>query len=810
MPDRLAALLAATNTTLNGIDFVEIITPDQRSLRVHFLNTVGVQGTLSPTDPVTITGGESVPSVPVRPIAGTDWGFDDDGRPTLDLHTTVAGDFSRYVLHIDSTALDAYYASASFSFKAGCPSTLDCAPATPCPQAPGGGPTIDYLAKDFGSFRSALLDYSARAYPDWVERDEPDLGIMLAELLSAAGDDLSYLQDRIANEATLATATQRSSVIRHARLVDYEPRPATSARVLMQIDVTTAIIPQSVTVEAPLPDGGSLTFELGDGLIDPDTGQLTTGVLRVDPRWNRGITPYLWDDSQSCLPVGATEMWVTGHGHAFPVGDPQLGAVGIALLIDTAAANPVDPPTREIVHLTAAIEEADQLLLDPVTHLPQQVTHLRWDPTEALTAEHDLTDNRTVLAGNLVDAVEGHRYTETFVIDPDEAGPDAPLAAVARSGPDAGCGDAVPYYLHTLTQGRVAWLARGDGTITPEVCVVQEPAEAGDAPPTWLWRRSLLDADPFEAAYTLEPLAYTDIRADRSSGLPRFEYDGDGADSVRFGTGTFGDRPPTGARFEVTYRVTAGQAGNIAADCVTTVPASLSPRFVTAATNPFPASGGADPEPIDHVRAAAPYAFRARQFRAVRPEDYSQAAEELTWVLDAGTVMRWTGSWTTVFTTAQPRTTEQATLPERVQLAQLLDRRRIAGYEVYSPDPDYVGLDLIVVVCAYPWALRGEVEAAVLEQLGTGVMCDGRLGFWAPGQFRFGTPLERSELEAAIQRANGVDGVIDIYYRRRGWLPGYVAMPETVTVGSDQILRCDQDPSGADRGSLYVGVEGGR
>ena len=46
-------------------------------------------------------------------------------------------------------------------------------------------------------------------------------------------------------------------------------------------------------------------------------------------------------------------MWVNGHGHAFPVGDPQLGTVGLALLIDTAAANPVDPPTREIVHLTA-------------------------------------------------------------------------------------------------------------------------------------------------------------------------------------------------------------------------------------------------------------------------------------------------------------------------------------------------------------------------------------------------------------------------------------------------------------------------
>ena len=57
---------------------------------------------------------------------------------------------------------------------------------------------------------------------------------MLAELLSAAGDELSYQQDRIAAEATSATATQRRSVIRHARLVDYEParrpRPGSCCR----------------------------------------------------------------------------------------------------------------------------------------------------------------------------------------------------------------------------------------------------------------------------------------------------------------------------------------------------------------------------------------------------------------------------------------------------------------------------------------------------------------------------------------------------------------------------------------------------
>jgi hypothetical protein len=798
MPDRLAALRAST--TLNGIDFVEITAADQRSLRVHFLNTVTVASTLAATSPITVTGGGSVPSVPVGPVAATDWGADDEGRPTLDLHTPFPGDFSFYVLHIESSALDAYYASARFTFKAGCPSDLDCVAPEECLPPLSGGPVIDYLAKDFASFRAALLDYSASAYPQWVERDEPDLGMVLLELLSAAGDDLSYLQDRIANEATLATATQRNSVIRHARLVDYEPRPATSARVLVQLDVTTALVPQGGIVEAPQPDGGTLAFELGNGLVDPGTGELVSGTLAVDPRWNRGITPYLWDDSQACLPAGATEMWVTGHGYAFPAGDPQLGTAGLALLIDTAAANPVDPPVREIVHLTAAIEETDALLGQPVTHL-------RWDATEALNAEHELT--RTVLVGNLVPAVEGRRYAEAFVIDPDPAGQGAPRAAVARGGPDAGCGDPVSYHLHTLAQGRLAWLADDDASITPEVCLIEQPAEAGDEPRTWRWRRSLLDADPFEAAYTVEPVAYRDIRADRTNGLPWFEYDGDDADSVRFGTGSFGDRPQAGARFEVMYRITAGQVGNVAADSITSVPDSLK-AVVSAVTNPFPGTGGADEESLDHVRADAPQAFGARQFRAVRPEDYDHTAEELAWVLDAGTQMRWTGSWRTVFTTAQPRAAEQITLAEHTGLLALPARRRIAGYEVYTPNPGYVGLDLVVVVCAHAWALRGEAEAAVLDELGTGTRCDGRPGFFAPGQLRFGIPLERSELEAAVQRAHGVEGVVGIDYRRRGYVPEFVPMPQVVTVGRNEIIRVDNDPSRPDRGSLRVVVEGGK
>ena len=42
--DRLGKLLEVANTTLNGIDFVEIASSDETTLRVHFLNTVNFAG----------------------------------------------------------------------------------------------------------------------------------------------------------------------------------------------------------------------------------------------------------------------------------------------------------------------------------------------------------------------------------------------------------------------------------------------------------------------------------------------------------------------------------------------------------------------------------------------------------------------------------------------------------------------------------------------------------------------------------------------------------------------------------------------
>lgn len=804
MANRRETLL--NNTQFNGIDFVEIASPDQKTLRIHFLNKVALQGTVKSTmkdgltvPAVEITGGETIPTVIVNRINdGTHWTIDSEKRPLLTLTVPQPGDFSLYTLTLNSPSLDTFFAKATFSFKALCPSDLDCETPPPvCPPSQENIPPIDYLAKDFLSFRKALSDFSALRYPEWQERSEADFGVMFMEALCALADDFSYTQDRIAAEATLDTATQRRSLVRHARLVDYEPQPATSAQVLLQLEAKDGLISSGLLIaSAQGADGATISFETGTGLIDPQTGLSNQKTYLVNSRWNR-IQPYYWDDSQRCLRTGSTDMWIVGHDFNFTKGQ--------ALLIETQGATSADPKIREIVHLipdSPPIQDTDSLLGN------QQVTHIFWIAEDALKFDHDLT--QTTLAGNLVPATQGRRYTETFAIPTAEQTSPTPSpspVALVRAGPNSTPDAFIPQYLYTLQNTPLAWLIQDNrnGSPLPEIILKQQSPSR-----EWQWRNQLLNALPFEEipSFTIDSARFSHI-ARNSDGSIIQDYNGHGGDTIRFGDGIFGELPDYGKVFEVTYRVGGGASGNVAADSITKVETPAA-SLISSVNNPFPAVGGADAEPDERVRRLAPQAFRAQQFRAVRPEDYEAAAQTLPWVQQAGTVFRWTGSWLTVFTTPDPKGREGLTTDQHTQLIDLLNCYRLAGYESYVPQPHYTSIDLIVKVCAQPNAFRGDVEAAILSVLSANKSIDGTTGFFYVDRFTFGQPLERSALEAAIQQAYGVAGVVYLQYRQRGVAIAYRDLPETLTIPADAILRLDNDPSRPERGSLRVIVEGGK
>jgi len=124
------------------------------------------------------------------------------------------------------------------------PSTGCCGAPPPPPAAPlaidnaPGLSAIAYRIGTFTSFRRAMLDEVARAdllgatpnpFAGWHEGTDGDYQTLFIELWAYLADILTFYQERIANEAYLGTATQRSSTLRLARLIDYKPGPGAGA-----------------------------------------------------------------------------------------------------------------------------------------------------------------------------------------------------------------------------------------------------------------------------------------------------------------------------------------------------------------------------------------------------------------------------------------------------------------------------------------------------------------------------------------------------------------------------------------------------
>jgi hypothetical protein len=768
--------LLKPGAALNGIDFVEVRAGEPERLYVHFLNGVNVD---QPDLRVTITGGDLIPTVEPAAPQAADWSLDVDGRQVLRLSVPGRGDFSTYLLRIGGApALDPFFSAAAFSFFVFCPAVTDCRQDPPdCPPPEGDTPPIDYLAKDYESFRAALSDFSTLRYPEWRERCEADFGMVMMEALSAIGDQLSYIQDQLHLQANIETAGTRAALVRLARLVDYEPAPVLSAHALVTLDVGGTSIPAGVRIDAFAPDGSPVPFETGTGLRD-------TGPYIVNPRCNGGLPPYWWDDAERCLAPGARSMLLEGHGYGLQRGQQ--------VLIDNPGPTPADPPRRQLLTLETVHEQHDPLF-------GVDITEIGWRAEDALREHHDLT-NAMVFA-NLVPVTQGLREEARFVVGkPSPAAPGLPLA-VARLGPNSGAGTARWQYRYGIGARPPAYLPDATGAPLPEVRLRQLSPE----PREWRWVRSILAADRAEACFTVEPGHYRPV-AQLADGVFS-DIDGEDGALLVFGNGEFGALPNDGDVFLVQARTSRGRVGLVPADAITQVDPAWS-GLILAARNPLPAAGGADAETDEQVRRRAPYAFQSQLKRAVRPEDYDAAANRLPWVQRAGTVFRWTGSWPTVFTTADPVSAGAISDDQHIGLIALLNRVRLAGYEAYAPRPRYVSFDLVIRLCARPGAFRGDVYSGVERALRPARRADGSSGFFFFDNFTLGSPFERSRLEAALQAVPGVAGVLAIRYRRRGQSNDFLDLPPVVPFAPGEIFRLDNDNNHPERGSYRLDILG--
>ena len=703
-------LLLAQNV-LNGIDYVEFemvgVTP---TLHVHCLNAVpaGAWGLAVDPSPIEVHGGARIVGVKVLSavVAGTQ---------LLDLVVDQQGDFSPYLLTIGwgradagnwvyaFPDLDRLFSVAPVNFRPGCPIDFDCKPGEDCPPDSLAEPALDYLARDYASFRQLLIDLVSERSPTWRERSPADLGITLLELFATEGDHIAYLQDAVANEAYLDTTRQRESAKRHARLVDYRMHDGRNARTWAYFEVqgknaipagtqlVTRIsaplrfdrVPGAVPAPQPVTPPGTeinppseyrttapyLVYDDydTDPALQPVRVFETTADTDVDELCNT-IRIHTWGNERCCLPRGTTSAHVfsiTGPPNQRTAIRPPLKAGDLLLLEEvrdpgTGAEADADPAHRQVVEIIRVSPDPPNVVNPVSDQLHDRLYLAALTPADALvkvTAPVPIASTLPLLevAWRPVDALT-FPLCLSSVLDDETAVDVVALArgniAVADHGRRIIDGaEFAPGF--SGDRARVP-LARGPLTMA---CAEGSPAcNPEDARPAinrnevrvrrapggtepWTVVRDLLDSDDTDANVVVD-------------------VDARGRPTLRFGDAEYGRRLVDAAEVSATYRIGSGRAGNIGAEGLAHVvvpnPKLIWPTAVTKVRNPLPASGGVDAETIEEVRQRAPAAFRATQYRAVTEDDYRKAALTAEGVAGAVASFRWTGSWYTAFVGIDP------------------------------------------------------------------------------------------------------------------------------------------------------------
>jgi hypothetical protein len=817
---------AVAASPLNGIDYLEVLDHDAPSpadrqllLRVYWIKPLSdVSLTVAN---IRIEGGDRIRNIQVREVEALPPAAGEAGSPGIQVRVDRWGDFSIYTLHIvednDPPAwLDPILSAINFSFKVDCPSDFDCKTDRLCPPEVHPPPEINYLAKDYASFRQLMLDRLSVLMPQGFERNPADGGIALVELLAYVGDHLSYQQDAIATEAYLGTARRRTSIRRHARLVDYFMHDGCNARTWVQVQVSAGMLLPKGTPLLTRIDRQPLLIAPGSSAFEAALQQKpvvfeTMTAATLFPQHNQ-IAFYTWGNQECCLPQGSTQATLRGHYPNLTCGDilifeEILGA-------RTGQPEDADPTHRHAVRLTQITLAEDPIggqFAEPPNDGAVAVTKIAWDTADALpfalclSAKTDRTHNEqfleqvSVALGNIVLADQGQTIADEplgtvpaptlFKVpvtagdrcDPPEAKPVIPRF---RPGLEQSPLTQAEPYSPPPASARMARQRKVEAAL-PAILLTSELETQMD---DWFPVRDLLTSSRQDLHFVVET-------------------ETDGSARIRFGDDRYGLYPSPGNRFRATYRIGNGIQGNVGADTIAHAVSELG--AIIQIRNPLPATGGLEPESLEQVRQFAPFAFRVQE-RAVTLADYAEVAARHPEVQKAAATSRWTGSWYTIFVTIDRRGGLLVDAAFEAEMRHHLERYRMAGHDLEIDSPRFVSLEVEMRVCVKPNYFRSDVKAALLQVFSNQTLPDGRRGLFHPDNFTFGQSVYLSQLYAAAQAVEGVASVQIVTFQRQG-TPSQTALNTGVLeLGRLEIARLDHDPNFQERGILQFQMEGGQ
>lgn len=775
---------------------------------------------------------------------------DPQGRANaLRLRVAPVGDYSTYTLVASATglappddalprALDPLFQRLPFKFRPGC-FNLNCAPAWSAAKPPAPPPAIDYLARDYDSFRHVLMTEMARRVSGWQPTSEADLDQVLIDLVAAQADELADHHDRVIAERSITSARKRESYARHGRWMDYHLHQGNQASTWVALEVEAA----SITLPMLSADAGGNQDEwaVWNGSDWRADDAVVFALPHEGRRWRRrayaalnDLRLYTWSDTVSALEEGATtaDLLIAGAGgeadairleellngnsplQVPPAEDDVDTTVPVLLLQEhlnpaTGTDNGVDVARRQALRLVPpAVRQQD-----PVTGT--WFVRVQWRPEDALaqrfcfTSEIGGTLVRDLCRfhGNLWRVTQGRPQETVFWppgTDPLPAADDRRLRALAhgrwrrRIRPEgaARVPDAVVCAL-PASAGVLAFRATPADGITPPKSTLQV-AVSGFANP-WSERSDLVLSRDDEEHFVVQ------VHENATA-------------QIRFGNGVNGRTPPGDAQITCRWQSGQGLAGNVGADMLTGHSGGA-----TRVWNPFDVTDGREPEPVSSLVRRAPEAYRRRQLRAVTLDDYAARAEEVDGVAHARARYRWSGSWRVVRVAIDPVGGGTLAPGLRDRIAAHLEALHLIGDDVELRAASYVPLDIRVTLCAKSdyWVedLRLELEMAFSDADLPG----GGRGLFHPDEWTFGQPLHASQVIGRALAVTGVERVLKLSMRR--FNPGSGGgltvveidldqLPESAVqrldFGDFEILQVANDPDHLERGRIGFDIRGGR
>jgi hypothetical protein len=705
--------LAVSGLALTGIDYIEVragaTVNNPTFIDIYLVKDQPVADPALTKDNFRLSGGTRFP-VPalfdLEPVSPPPI-----GKYVLKIAGGQPTDFSTYTLSVVSGAggsgppefFDPRLATVEFSFKVECPSEFDCAES--CDEEPddyGADPDFDYTVRDYQGFRRLMLDRMAALVPGFREDDPVDYTTTLVEALAYRADQLSYRLDWVGTEAFLSTARSRTSLTRHARLVDYIPGEATSARVFVKID------PEGVADEITIPAATPLLVSRASTatvIAAPDyvrnlaeSGPVfeTVGTLKTW-KWRTAIDFHTWSDDSCILPRGSCAATLVDRsggvvGSGLAIGDFLL----LSEVRSPATGEEADarPERRHVVRLTSIAAVEDKV--SPPT-APDKLVLVEWAPEDALP--FDLTIQSRVAgglgnaptqicaqaAGNLMLADHGISLpplhlgladTEIETLRP-QLDPPKPIDGLGWE-PALDRGGVARTRSFDLVDVDADLSAKALATVDPAKCL---PAfTLLDDFGTWQARPDLLKSTRFSREFVIETAI-------------------DGRMVLRFGDGINGQLPASDMRISAQGRFGSGIEGNIGHGALAHVvlPNGVSARLKVS--NPLPALGGRVPEAASQIRINAPIGFR-RQERAVVAQDYADVALRHNGVANAVAVPMWTGAWQTMMLYIDRSDGLALDKPFERDLLRHMEHFRLIGFDIALRSARAVALDLEFLVCA--------------------------------------------------------------------------------------------------------------